>query len=85
MIEYEKRCYYKRNMNYKVICIKHGVTGYYDTDIVTDEEMSMMNSVNCNTDAEIDAAEICSMFDTWHKFDDILSKLNESKQTAQEG
>jgi hypothetical protein len=72
----EERIFYKRNLEGEVIAIKYGETGYYLTDMDNDEHIAFANRVFDNTQNEIYAAETCSMFDCWDRFDEIVEKLD---------
>lgn len=67
----ENKYYYvKLELTGEIIVIKHGELGFYETDITDDDMLDTANSLNHNTQAEIDAAEVCSMFGEWEKFDE---------------
>ena len=79
-----ENCYYKRNsMSGKVILIKHGETGYYPTtnQDIDDDGIAAANAINGNTKNMVYAAETCSMFDIWYKFDEIVAKLDMIDET----
>lgn len=70
-----KRYYRKSDMTGKYIMIEHGKEGYYDTNIETDSEADMMNHIQGNTKAEIEAAHSCSLFNCWDNFNKLKEKL----------
>jgi len=72
--------YYLRNMNNEIICIVHGETGYYlvENQDADDDVIRATNRMNHNSEASVDAAETCSMFDCWDKFDEISDKMEKA-------
>jgi len=71
------RMYARVNGLGQIIFIKHGEQGYYKTNALRDRgEVKVYNKIHGNTENEAVAAETCSMFDIWDKFDDIVAKLD---------
>jgi len=59
------------------IAVKHGETGYYKTTVYDQGHADVLNSRQSLTPADCEAAESCSMFNTWVDFEGIKASLIE--------
>ena len=58
------------------VIVKHGETGFYETNIRDDGEAAVYNMIHGATENEVMVAECCSMFDIWDKFERMLARLD---------
>jgi hypothetical protein len=60
-----------------IIAVKFGQKGFWKTDVETVEHATALNELQDITPAEVEAAECCSMFDTWDTFIEQVEGIEE--------
>ncbi len=55
------------------IAVKRGETGYYSTTVYDQDHADVLNQRAGHSPAQVQAAETCSMFDSWQNFDKIVA------------
>lgn len=60
----------------KFVAVTHGETGYNETTVYNQAHATTLNEQQGLTPAMVDAAETCSMFDIWPKFDEFVEKFD---------
>jgi hypothetical protein len=61
------------------VAIRHGEQGYHPTTVYTQEHADCLNQRQGNTEAELEAATICSMFGNWENFSNIVEEWDRPK------
>lgn len=59
------------------LAITEGETGYNASDVFEQAHADVLNERLGNSPAEVEAAVVCSMFNTWNKFDEMVEKFEE--------
>ena len=57
------------------IAIKEGESGYYASTVYTQDHADILNQRQGITESELEAAIMCSMFDCWRRFYQIVTKM----------
>ena len=60
------------------IAIKHGELSYAPTTVYTQSHADELNRISGVTQAQAEAAVICSMFNTWDTFEGLSAEMQQS-------
>lgn len=61
----------------KFIALREGETGYYKTTVYTQDHADCLNQRQGITPAQLEAAQMCSMFGNWDRFDRIAARFSD--------
>jgi K+/H+ antiporter YhaU regulatory subunit KhtT len=71
----DKAYYVQDETNGKYVAVLHNHTGFYDTNLRSETERQLANKIHGITENQASVAKICSMFDIWDKFNEMVLKL----------
>jgi len=57
------------------VAATHGETGYHTTTVYHQDHADELNRRSGHSPAQVQAAETCSMFDSWENFDKITATI----------
>lgn len=66
------------------IAAKRGETGYYSTTVYHQDHADELNRRSGHSPAQVEAAEMCSMFNCWQNFDKITESFDKIKRITKE-
>lgn len=79
------RIYYAKHIDTgRIILITHGQNGYCETKVVSEQHARILNRGLGNTEGDVEAAVMCSMFDCWQDFDHLAEVNNGHIKKAQQ-